>query len=109
MKFSICFLYVICQIIYLTFSDGSRLWGGLNIGTHIAFIGYLCHTLEKTHTGNEKLMFQYLKWVSIANCFYIGVCVWKDTYWVLYHTDLFVYIFGIGFLVFLIHAALKEG
>lgn len=108
MKFAFCFLYIVFQIIYLAFSDGSREWGGFNICSHIAFVGLASYWLEECTIGNEKLVFQYVKWLSFANVLYITVCVFKDTYWIIYNTDLFAYIFGLGFLTFLFHCALNE-
>lgn len=110
MRVIVCFLYVALTITYLAFGDSSPFWGGLNIITNIGFVGYLCFLLKdiKVFTEDERLFFTYLQWLSVANCLYIFVCIIKDTSFAIYNTDIFAYIMGIGFVVFMIHCALNK-
>lgn len=109
MRIAICFLYLFLSILYLSpVADSSRLWGAINIVTQISFIGYLAYELQMVTRGDENLMFQYIKWLSIINCVYITVCLIKDKYWVYHNTGLFAYIAAIGLVVFLVHCALKK-
>lgn len=111
MKVAVCFIYVLMSIIYLSpIADGGRTWGGINLITQLSFIGYLCFLAEgiKQNTEIERLFFSYLKFLSIGNCIYILWCILRGKYWSIYHTDIFAYILGIGFLVFLLHFAIKK-
>lgn len=102
-----CFLYVLCSIIYLHFGEKTRAWGGFNIFTQFAFIGYLCYLAEQNlrSTEFERLFFCYLKYLSVINCIYIVACVLKGRYWSIYNTDIFAYILGISVVVLLVHFA----
>lgn len=110
MKIAVSFLYVLLSILYLSIGDSSRMWGGINLITHLAFIGWLCYLMEDNinNTVMERLFFSYLKYLSIANCVYIVWCVLNSTYWSIYHTDIFAYILGISFAVLLIHAGYES-
>jgi len=101
---------VLLSLLYLVIGDSSTYWGGVNIITQIGFIGYLSYLMEsyQGNTENESLFFTYIKYLSIANCIYIAVCVFRDKNFVFYNTSLFAYIMGIGLVVFLIHCAKKK-
>lgn len=119
MKNALCFLYVLITVVYLSpvadevivFGDrkyNNMVWGGIYLIANIGLIGALCHWLEPEHTGNTKLMFQYLKWLSMANCIYIFICIFREKYVVIHNTGIFAYILAIGFITFLVHCALKK-
>lgn len=107
MRIGVYFLYIALTIIYLIFGDSSVLWGGVNIVSHIGFIGFLCHILSgvKKFSENERLFFSYLKWLSLANCIYIATCIVKDKTFAWHNTDIFAYVMGLGFVVFLVHCS----
>ncbi len=110
-KTAVCFVYILCSIIYLSpIAEGTRIWYAFNIITQIAFVGYLCYlqSAVKNNSIPERLFFGYLWRLSIANCIYIVICVWKDTYWSIYNTGVFAYILGISFVVLLIHIAIEQ-
>lgn len=111
MKTAFCFLFVLLNVIYLTpIADNGRIWGGINLITLYAFIGYICMLVDKIKTlsENERLFFEYVKWMSWANCPYILVCMIIGKGFGIMHTDLFAYIIGVGFVAFLIHCALNN-
>lgn len=111
MKSVVCFLFVLLNVIYLTpIADNGRMWGGINLITLYGFIGYLCLLVDKIKAlnKNERLFFEYVKWMSWANCPYILVCIIRGKGYGLLHTDIFAYIIGIGFIAFLIHCALNN-
>lgn len=110
MKIAACFIYVLLSILYLSINvpaEYLRISGGINIITQIGFVGYLCHLMQISKTSNktERLFFTYLKYLSISNCLYILTCIIRGEYWSIYNTDIFAYIMGIGFFVFLIQVA----
>lgn len=108
MKIAACFLYILCNMLYLVFGDDSPAWGGFHLNTHVLFISFTTWQLWDKFKGNERLFLQYVTFLSLADALYTTVCVFKDKYWVLYNTNIFAYILGIGFLVFLLHCALKN-
>lgn len=111
MKTAVLFLYVLCNIIYLSpIASSSMGWGAFNIITHIGFVGYLCYLLSSSMRNSkvEQLFFSYLMWLSVANCIYILFCAFREKNFALYNTDIFAYITGIGFIVFLVHCALNK-
>lgn len=108
MRLAVCFIYVFCQLAYLMFQDGGRIWGGFNIITHISFVGYLCYLIEQYTSGSERLFFIYLKYLSLINCLYIITCVVKGRYWSFNNIDFFAFVLGIGIAAFLIYRAFKK-
>lgn len=106
----VCFTYVLATVLYLIYGDSSYLWGGINIITQIAFIGYLCYLLGTIEGFRkiEKRFFNYLTWLSVANCIYILFCIIKGTGFAIYNTDIFAYIMSIGFVTFMMHSALDK-
>lgn len=111
MRFAVCFLYILAQVVYLMpMMPGNRYTYAFNIITHVAMAGYLAGILSVVEglSENERLMFQYIKFLSIANCIYIAVCAVKNTSFAIYNTPLFAHILGIGFVSFVVHCALKK-
>lgn len=120
MRVAVIFFYMLMTIIYLSpisdliylapAEDRGRTWGGINIMTHMAMIGYLCYLLEdlKYLAKAEQLFFTYLKFISIANCIYIVWCILKGSRFSMLHTDTMAWIMGIGFIAFLVHNALRK-
>lgn len=106
MRKAVYFAYVALSLIYLAFGDSSIIWGGVNIITQIGFVGFLSHIVQG-RDETERLFLLYIKWLSVVNCGYILVCMFiTNKFVVIYNTDLFAYVLGIGFVVFLIHNAL---
>lgn len=110
MRIAVSFLYVLFTLIYLVYGGNTMIWGAFNICTHIGFVGYLCYLLKdmRVFREEERLFFTYLMWLSVANCIYILFCVIRGTSFAVYNTDIFAYITGIGFVVFLAHCALNK-
>lgn len=109
MKSAVCFLYILAQIIYLTpYLPPTKIVYAFGLITHVAMVGYLCHLarLIPSLSESERLMFQYAKYLSLANVIYIVACAFKQENFALYNTPLFAYILGIGLLVFLLHVAI---
>lgn len=111
MKIAAIFMYLLFCILYLSIGDSSREWGGFNICTQLGFIGYLSFLMEsnKKNTEIERLFFSYIKYLSIANCIYIVWCVFRGSYWSIYHTDVFAYILGICSIIMFLHAGINNG
>lgn len=107
MKIAVCVAYVVLQFVYLSIGDG-RIWGGVNIITHIAFVGYLCHLLHGHVNETERLFFSYLKWLSLFSSLYIVACMLRNTYWILYNTSVMALVMGISFMALLITVAIKR-
>lgn len=108
MKIAVGFLYMLWMVIYLSpMIPATPLWFGLDKAVQTLFLGMLCYFLEsnKSQTAEERLFFNYLKWISWANTLYLVICIHKDWTFKLYNTPIFAYIMGIGFIVFLIHCA----
>lgn len=74
------------------------------------FIAFLCGELEKSDRCNEveRLFFEYLKYALIAETIYTVICVFKDSYWAIYQTDVFAYLWGISFVVLLVYFAANK-
>ena len=111
MKTTAIFLYVFLSTLYLTpIADSSYFWGGLNLITQSAFICYLCYLNEdkEDNIEIERLLFIYVKWLSLANCLYILACMIRGKGFAIYNTDIFAYVTGIGFLVLMVHFALSK-
>jgi hypothetical protein len=110
MKIIVLSLYVLITIIYLSpIGDTSRLWKGIDLINHISCLGYLCYLMEshKRNSKAERLFFMYLKFLSIGNAIYIVWCLLRGSYWSIYHTDIFAYILGIGFIAFMFHLPIR--
>lgn len=70
----------------------------------------LCYKLSKSiHNEIEKLILNYIQYLSVANCIYIAICMFRNRFWVIYNTDIFAYILGISFVAILVHIACKRG
>lgn len=111
MKTLAIFLYVIINVIYLSpIADAGRIWGGIQLITHIGFIGYLCYEMQKKEKPNsiERFSFQYATWFSFSNCVYIVACIFNTKPWAVYNTEVFSAIVAVGFLVFIIYCAFKK-
>lgn len=111
MRIAACILYILAQIIYLLpMTPGNTQTFAFNIITHVAMVGFLCHVLSGVEgfAENERLLFWYIKYLSLFNCVYIGMCAVKNTSFAIYNTPLFAYILGIGFVSFMVHCALKK-
>lgn len=105
------FIYIVWNIVYLSpFIPGTALWFGLDKIMHCLLVGTLCYFLQQDDglKYSEKLFFEYLTFLSIANGLYLGYCIYADKTFKLYNTPLFAYILGIGFVVFLFHCAYKK-
>lgn len=108
MKIAVGFLYMLWMVIYLSpIIPGTNLWFGIDKTVQTLFLGMLCYFLEnsKGHSYEERLFFNYLKWISWANALYLAICLWKDLTFKIYNTPIFAYVMGIGFIAFLIHCA----
>lgn len=105
MKSAVCFSYLFLCLAYLLFGDSSIIWGGINIITQTAFIGFISYFLKSTKTiqSHEIIIFDYVMWLSIVNSFYIAICMFRNKFWVIYQTDIFAYIMGITIVVLLGH------
>ena len=110
MKAHILFAYFIFQIIYLIHTDGGRAWCGFNLASHMLLIAYLCHLVQgiKSLSEKDKLIFTFAKYALFANSVYTIVCVFMDSYWAIYQTDIFAYIIGISLVVLLVHIAVNK-
>lgn len=110
MKTAITGLYILLQIIYYFFADNSVYWGGFNICLHLAFIAYLSHLLQSVRNTlyPEKLLFLYIKLISIANIAYVVSCMIREEDYTIYYKPIFGYILGLGFISFIIHRLFKK-
>ena len=111
MKIAVGFLYVLWNVVYLSpLVPGNDLWYGIDKICQLLFVSALCYFIEqnKKLLENERLFFEYLKWISLANGIYTGFCMYKDLTFVIYNTPIFAYIMAVGFLAFLIHCAINK-
>ena len=111
MRVAVCFTYILCQILYLLpFMPSTKPVYAFGIATHIAMVGFMAHLLcgVKGFSENERLLFSYIKYLSIANVMYVFFCAYKGSSFAFYNTPLFAYILGIGFITFLAHCALNN-
>ena len=111
MRAAACFLYILCQIVYLLpVMPSTKIVYAFGICTHIAMVGFMAHMISgiKSFSENERLLFSYVKFLSIANVMYVIACAVKDTSFALYNTPLFAYILGFGFVAFLVHCAINN-
>lgn len=105
-----CFLYVVSIIVYYRFMPSTRFAFGFNIVTQLLFTAIICiyATLNGKANKRDKLLLYYVAALSVGRAVYTSFCVYKDKEWVLYYTDVFVFIMCVTFGLFLISLALIE-
>ena len=111
MKIAAGFLYVLWNIVYLSpIVPNTKFWHGSDKIMQSLFLSVLCYFIQnyKNNNENERLFFEYLKWLSLANSIYLGFCMGMGKTYALLNTPIFAYILGIGFFTFLLHRALNK-
>lgn len=110
MKIAAGFIYLLWTVIYLSpFVPGNALWYGLDKAVQSLFVGVLCYFIqEQCKNENEKLFFEYVKWLSIASALYLLACMYYGVSFAIFNTPIFAYITGITLIVFMVHCALKK-
>lgn len=111
MKIAVGFSYVLWMVIYLSpLVPGNEFWYGMDKIMQTAFVGALSYFLQsnKKNTDNERLFFEYLTFLSLANAIYLAFCLYKNTSFAIYNTPIFAYVMGIGFIAFLVHCAINK-
>jgi len=105
MRSAVFFTYLLSQIVYLIFTDGSRAWGGFNLISHMLFASFICYLAQgsKLVDKKERLLLHFMRYYLCANSAYTLVCIFTDSYWSIYQTDIFAYILGISFVVLMVH------
>jgi hypothetical protein len=111
MKIAVGFIYVLWNIVYLSpIIPNTRFWHGSDKIAQSLFLSCLCYFIQEyiRHNQNERLFFEYLKWLTFANSTYLSFCLIKDKTFAIYNTPIFAYILALGFIAFLIHCALNN-
>lgn len=110
MRVAIGCLYVVLQFIYFVYGEYSYFWGAFNISTHVLFVSYVSYILEgmDSFTEDERLLFSYIKYLSLINFIYIVTCYIREEDFAIYNTPVMGYILGIGFVSFIIHRSIKK-
>lgn len=111
---AVCFLYIICMVVYIVWAPNDYFWFGFNIISMLLFGGMCCLFLasSKKSTENERLLFYYMFGISIARSVYTGFCAnailngRKE--WVPYATQVFIFLVAVTFLLFLIYLARQK-
>lgn len=88
--------------------ESNRFSFGFNIVTQLLFTGIICiyATLNGKANKRDKLLLYYVAALSIVRAFYTSVCIYAEKSWILYNTDVFVFITSVTFGLLLISLAL---